>query len=181
MSLKPSSASTAGTAWTPFQQRWQRLSPRERGLLSLGAWVLGLAWVWWVGLAPALRTVSEAPTKQATLDRQWQRLNDLQTEAQTLQKQSRMPQAEALRNLQKTTTEIFGNAARLTPAGDRYAVTLKAVSPQDLALWLAQARIQARAVPVESHWERVDSQSDKNTPSSTASWNGSMVLSLPAP
>jgi general secretion pathway protein M len=180
MSLRLTSATGPRSAWNGWRQRWQQLSPRERGLLSLGLCVMGLALVWWLALAPALRTLHDAPLKQAAVDTEWQHLKDLQSQAQALQKQPRLSSAEALQALQKTTTDLLGSSARLNTTGDRYTVTLTAVSAQDLAQWLAQARIQARAVPVESHLQRTESPPDKNTRASTTTWNGSVVLSLPA-
>ena len=57
------------SAWRrALQQRWQALADRERLLLMLGGTVLGLALLWWVGLAPAWRTVRAAPQKIEALD-----------------------------------------------------------------------------------------------------------------
>ena len=36
---------------------WARLDARERRLVAIAATVVGLALLWWVGLAPALRTL----------------------------------------------------------------------------------------------------------------------------
>ena len=168
MSLKPHKP--MATAVQALGQRWQTLSPREQGLLSWGATLLALAVVWWLALAPALRTVREAPAQQAGVDAQWQQLKDLQAQAQTLQQQPRMTQAEALRALQNTTTELLSTSAQVQTLGDRSTVTLKAVPAPALATWLAQVRTQARAVPVQAHLKL-----------SAAAWSGSVVLSLPAP
>ena len=177
-------------------QRWQTLSPREQRLLSFGAVLLAMAVMWWLALAPALRTVREAPAQQAALDAQWQELKDLQAQAQSLQQQPRMTQAEALRALQNSTTQLLGNSAQIQTLGERSTVTLKAVPAPALASWLAQVRTQARAVPVQAQLLR--SAADKvtagpegkatNPPSANAPsmpnaimWSGSVVLSLPAP
>jgi len=180
-----------------LQQRWHTLSLREQGLLRVGAVLLALAVVWWVALAPALRTVREAPAQQAALDAQWQQLKDLQAQAQSLQQQPRMTQAEALRTLQNSTTELLGASAQLQTVGERSTVTLKAVSAPVLASWLAQVRAQARAVPIQAHLQR-SAATDKVMTSPEAKapsppsvnpasapnaivWSGSVVLSLPAP
>jgi len=168
MSLKPDQP--MATAVQALGQRWQTLSPREQSLLRWGATLLALAVVWWLALAPALRTVREAPAQQAALDAQWQQLKDLQGQAQSLKQQPRMTQAEALRALQNTTTELLATSAQLQTVGDRSTVTLKAVPAPALATWLAQVRTQARAVPVQAHLKL-----------SAATWSGSVVLSLPAP
>ena len=178
-------------------QRWQALSPREQRLLSFGAVLLAMAVMWWLALAPALRTVREAPAQQAALDAQWQELKDLQAQAQSLQQQPRMTQAEALRALQNSTTQLLGNSAQIQTLGERSTVTLKAVPAPALASWLAQVRTQARAVPVQAQLLR-SAAADKvtvgpeakatNPPSANAPstpnaimWSGSVVLSLPAP
>ena len=65
------------TWMTPLRQSlqaaWAGRSPRERLLLGAGVWVLGLAALWMLALAPALRTWQEAPARQAQLDTQSQR------------------------------------------------------------------------------------------------------------
>ena len=179
-----------------LRQRWQTLSPREQNLLRFGAALLAVAIVWWLALAPALRTLHEAPARQAAVDAQWQELKDLQAQAQNLQQQPRMTQAEALRALQNSTTELLGTSAQLQTVGERSTVTLKAVPAPALASWLAQVRTQARAVPVQAHLQR-SAAADKvsagpeakaaNPSSVNASsapnaimWSGSVVLSLPA-
>ena len=188
------------TWMTPLRQglqaAWAGRSPRERLLLGMGVWVLGLAALWMLALAPALRTVREAPAQQAALDAQWQELKELQAQAQSLQQQPRMTQAEALRALQNSTTELLGTSAQLQTVGERSTVTLKAVPAPALASWLAQVRTQARAVPVQAHLQR-SAAADKvsagpeakaaNPSSVNASsapnaimWSGSVVLSLPA-
>jgi general secretion pathway protein M len=192
MSLKQ--AKPMATARQALAQRWQALSGREQTLLRWGAALLLVASVWWLLVAPALRTVREAPAQQAALDTQWQQLQDLQAQAQSLQQQPRMSQAEALRALQKASTDLLGASAQLQTVGDRSTVTLKAVPAEALGLWLAQVRMQARAVPVQAQLQRsagadkatpgLDSKST-NPPAATAAtaatWSGSVVLSLPAP
>ena len=164
-------------------QRWMALSEREKRLISWGAMFMALAILWWWGLAPALRTVREAPTQQTQLDAQWQQLSDLQIQAQALQKLPRMTPEAALRALQNTTTELLGTGAKLNTTGDRSTVTLSAITPEALARWLSQVRVQARAVPIEAHLERVPNQRQEAAPSATPKpplWSGSVVLSLPA-
>ena len=79
------------SAWRQaLQQRWQALAERERVLLWLGGTVLGLALLWWVGLAPAWRTVRAAPQKIEALDLQ---LQDMQRLAAELQRVPRCAQA----------------------------------------------------------------------------------------
>lgn len=158
---------------TVLQSRWVTLSRREQHLLGWGAAVLLLAILWWVGIAPALRILHEAPAQQAALDAQWQRMQALQSEAQALQKLPRIPASTALQALQRSTQELLGTHAQLQISGERCTVTLKDVAPQELAAWLAQARSQARAIPVEAHWQR-------SAANAAPTWSGTVVLTLPA-
>jgi len=63
----------------------------------------------------------------------------------------------------------LGTAARMSIAGDRVTVTLTGVPPDAFASWLAQARVDARALPTEARLTR--------TP---AGWDGTVVMALPA-
>lgn len=174
-----------------LSQRWQTLSEREQRLLFGAAVLLAAALVWWVALAPALRTLREAPAQQAALDAQWQQLQALQAQAISLQQQPRMTQAEALRALQLTTTELLGPGAQIQTTGNRSTVTLPSVSAEALANWLAQVRTRARAVPQQAHLKRDaksetkrETNADKTNGSAATlapTWSGSLVLSLPAP
>ena len=70
---------------------WSALASRERALLQLTLVVVLGALVWWVGLAPALRTVRAAPAQLETLDQQWLAMQNLAAQARSLQARSRMP------------------------------------------------------------------------------------------
>ena len=160
-------------------QRWQGLSEREQRLLSWGAAFLMAALLWWLALAPALRTLREAPAQQAALDAQWLQLKDLQAQAQSLKQQPRLTPSEALRALQNSSTELLGGNAQLQIVGDRCTVSLKAVPAPAFATWLSRVRTQARAVPVQAQLQR-NAGTDKAT-TGAATWSGTVVLSLPTP
>lgn len=129
------------------QTLWRSRSPRERLGLTLAASLIALALLWQIGLAPALRTWQEAPTRQATLDAQRERLLQLQQQAQALQALPRVGQEEALRWLQGPAIEALGPGAQVRVQGDQVQVQLQAASPEGLTRWLRQAREQARALP----------------------------------
>ena len=132
------------------QTLWRSRSPRERLGLTLAASLIALALLWQIGLAPALRTWQEAPTRQATLDAQRERLLQLQQQAQALQALQALPrvgQEEALRWLQGPAIEALGPGAQVRVQGDQVQVQLQAASPEGLTRWLRQAREQARALP----------------------------------
>jgi general secretion pathway protein M len=150
-----------------LQARWDRISRREQQLLLAAlALVLG-AVLWWVGLAPALVTLRSAERQHQLLDAQLQQMQGLQVQAQTLQAQAPLSLAEA-RRLLEASVKPLGAAARLSIVGERVTVNLQGAAPDALAQWLAQARLNARAVPSEARLLR-------NT---AGSWDGMLVLTL---
>jgi general secretion pathway protein M len=52
--------------------------------------------------------------------------------------------------------------------GERASLTLKNANPQELALWLTQARVNARALPTDVKLNR-----------NGDTWDGTLVLNLP--
>lgn len=144
-------------AFKPAQTRWAQLAPPEKNLLRLAlALLLGLA-LWQLALAPALRTLRSADVQARTLDAQLQHLQALQSQASVLQKQPPLGYDDALRALTIATKQTLGATAQLNVAGERVSVTLQGASADALAQWLAQARLNARAVPVEARLTRVAS------------------------
>lgn len=168
---------------TPLRQSWQaawaRRSPREQQLLSVGGWVLGLAALWALALAPALRTWQEAPARQAQLDAQTQRMQQLQAQAQSLQKPPATSRTDAALWLEKNLTELGPNA-RISIQGDSATLSLQAAPAADLARWLSQARDNAQALPTQAQLQQVSPAGPSqqiNSPEPT--WRGSLVLRLP--
>lgn len=173
--------STAPKAPPAWQVRWQGLAPRERSLVLWTAVFVGAAIVWWLALAPALRTLREAPARHAALDTQLERMQSLAAEAQQLQTEAstRPSQDSAQRALQATTTSL-GSSARTNFTGDRATVRLQALPATALAPWLAQVRGNARSVPIEAHLTRSASAQTPAAGSTEPRWDGSIVLALPA-
>ncbi len=154
-------------------KRWQALSPREqRGISVLGA-LLAVLLFWSIAIAPALNTLRDSDNRRAQIGQQQANMLALQAQAQALQTRTPLARDEALRNLQGLTP---GAHMQLNVQGDRVTVQLKAVPAAVLANWLAQARSQAQALPVEAHLTRGNATS---TVSNTVVWDGSLVLSLP--
>lgn len=153
------------------QARWRGTSVREQRLL-LGALALVLgALLWWVALAPALATLQSAEARQRVLDSQWQTMQGLQAQAQALQAQPPLAPVVA-RGLLEDSLKTLGGTAQMTLAGDRVTVTLKATSPDALAQWLAQVRLNVRTTPTEARLVR----------NVAGTWDGTLVLTLaPAP
>lgn len=162
------------------QARWQALSPREqRGISVLGA-LLGMLLFWSIAIAPALNTLRDSDNRRAQIGQQQAHMLALQNQAQALQTRTPLSRDEALRNLQSLSA---GSQIQMNVQGDRVSVQLKAVPAPTLANWLAQARSQAQALPVEAHLTRSNATSASNSANtaanSTVAWDGSLVLNLP--
>jgi general secretion pathway protein M len=158
-----------------WQAAWARRSPREQQLLGIGFWVLALAALWMLALAPALRTWQEAPARQALLDTQSQRMRQLQAQAQSLQKPAAPSRTDAALWLEKNLAELGPNA-RISIQGDSATLSLQAAPAAALARWLSQARDNAQALPTQAQLQHA-STPDPN--SLDATWRGSLVLRLP--
>ena len=147
--------------------RWQAFSPREQqGISVLGALLVVLIF-WSIAIAPALNTLRDSDNRRALIGQQQANMLALQAQAQALQTRTPLARDEALRNLQGLT---LGAQMQLNVQGDRVTVQLKAVPAAALAHWLAQARSQAQALPVEAHLTRGNA---------AMTWDGSLVMSLP--
>jgi len=161
------------TALAPLRTRWSRLPGREKNLLRLaGLLVLGLA-LWLLSVGPALTTLRSADAQASALGAQLQQMQALQAQAQALQKQPPLGFDEAVRALTAATQQTLGTSAQIGVAGDRASITLKDASPDALAQWLAQARLNARAVPVEARLARAGAPG-------SPTWSGVLVMGLPA-
>ena len=128
------------------------LAPRERLAVQLALWLLGLALLWWVALAPAWRTLSQAPERHARLDAQLGDMRQLAATAHALRDQASgqvIGRAAALRAIEVSMTTLAGTG-QMSVLGDRVSVSLSNTPPQLLAQWLAQVRLNARVVPVEA-------------------------------
>lgn len=153
----------------PLRARWMRLAPRERSLVAAAGLLVGLALLYWLALAPALATLRGADTAHRSLDAQLQRVLSLQAQARALQAQPRQNRDDALRLLEGSVQQRLGASARTAVLGDRVTVTLTGASPDALAQWLTQARVNARAVPADARLTR----------NAAGLWDGTLALNLP--
>jgi general secretion pathway protein M len=164
------------SAWATAKAGWDSLAPREKTGLGVAALLVTLALLWWLALAPALQTLRTADAEAARLDAELQLMRSQQAQAQALQNQPKMSYDDALRALEASVKQRFGNTAQLNVLGDRATLTLRAANPEALAQWLTQARVNARAQPTEARLTRSPGSSTASSPT----WDGSLVLSLPA-
>ena len=179
-----------------FQARWRALNSREQTLAASATLLVGLALVWWLLVAPPLRTLRAADAQQRSLDVQLQKMRGLQAQAQALQTQTKLGHDEAVRALEASVRQRLGAGGQLTVTGDRATVILRSVPADSLAQWLAQARVNARAIPGEVKLVRstvsgpatsgavgnplTSAAAPAAVPGSIAAWDGTLVMSLPA-
>ncbi|GAB3482750.1 type II secretion system protein GspM [Polaromonas eurypsychrophila] len=162
------------TSLSLLRDRWAEATPREQGLIRSAAALAGLALVWWLLVAPPLRTLSQGQIAQASLEVQWQKMQSLRAQALALQTAPKLSRDEALRALDAAVRQQFGAAAQLSVLGDSATVTLRNAPANALAKWLPLARVNARALPSEVRLTRTNT-----LPPGQAVWSGSIVLSLP--
>lgn len=154
---------------------WQRLAARERVAVALAAVLVGVGLVWGLLLAPALATLRQAGQERLHLATQAQQMQRLAKQAEALKALPQPNAADALRALQTTTEQRFGQAAKLTTQGDHASVTLTRVNAAQLAGWLADVRANARATVQEMRLTR-----DPSAPSGAAPlWSGTLSLAGP--
>lgn len=174
---------------------WAGLPAREQRMVRVAALLVGLALVWWMAIAPALRTLSAAPAEHARLDAQWQQMASLQAQARALQSQPRANRDDALRALETSVRENLGPNAQLQAAGasENATIALRGVPADALAQLLTQARSNARAVPREAHLTRSTTAAGPasgpapRSPATAAAavapgvrWDGTLAMGLPA-
>jgi general secretion pathway protein M len=158
-----------------WQDFWRARAPREQAGMALAIAAVVATLLWWLALAPALQTLRNSGPQAAQLEAQLQALRGLQAQAQALQAQPKMARDEALRALEASVKQRLGASAQFSVQGDRVSLLLKGTSAEALAQWLAQARVNARALPTEARLQRSASAAPGG-----AAWDGSLVLALPA-
>ena len=153
------------------------LKDRQR-LLALGLVLLALMlWTW--QLSPAFKTLRDMPAQLAQLQDQTQKLKLMQAQAQALQKSPRVQAKDARMLLQKVATENLDNGARLNIEGTRATLTISSVSAESLAQFLALARTQAQALPIEAQLQKFTDAGAPKTNTPADLWRGTLILSLP--
>jgi len=153
-------------AWRAW---WQGLAARERALVGIAALLVTGALLWWLAIAPALAALRRADAALPVLDAQLQVLRAQQARAEQLKLAPRPAPDEARRALEAAVRERLGAAAQAVFAGERATLTLKGVSANRLAEFLAQARANARSLPLDARLTRG---------ADGASWSGTLVMGL---
>lgn len=149
---------------------WAQRAAREKTILKFAALLVAAALLWSLGLAPALRTLRAFEGQHQSQEAQLQAMLRLQAQAQSLQSQPRLSQAAAVQALQTSVQQTLGPKADFSNNAGNATVTLRGVSAEALAQWLASARTEAHASPVQARLSRTG-----NT------WSGTLQMGLPAP
>lgn len=156
---------------------WDSLAPRERRSVQAALVLLSVALLWWVAIGPALHTLRAADAQHRSLDAQLQTMRSLQAEAQALQGQPKLSFDDALRAVELAVKAELGGSGQINVTGERITVSLKNTPADALARWLAQVRINARALPTEARLVRSQAST---IVSPVTTWDGSLVLTLPS-
>ena len=151
---------------SPARQAWAKLAPRERRGIALAAGAVGLALLWLLALAPALRSVQSLPGELERAELELQQMQALATEATGLRATPAVSSEQALAALNTATAEL-GAAGKLQIQGDRAVLTLNGVDAVALRTWLERARGAARARPLEAQLNRAGN-----------GYSGTLVLGL---
>lgn len=161
------------SALEPLRARWVRLPGREKNGIRLAGLLILSFLLWQLSVGPSLATLRTADAQSRALGAQLQAMQAMQLQAQAVQKQPALGFDEAARALSAATKQTLGASAQLVLAGERASITLKDASPDALAEWLTQARLNARSALIEARIVRA------STPGGTV-WNGVLVMGLPA-
>ena len=149
---------------------WRGRTAREQWLSGVAVAGLLVLVAWNVGLAPALRTLSTAPSALLQFDAQLASMQIMAGEATRLQQRVTPARAaDAIRLLEAATQQRLGPGAVFMVNADRVTVSGKAAQPDGLTQWLAQAREAVGAVTERATLRRT-----------AAGWEGSITLLLPA-
>jgi general secretion pathway protein M len=162
------------TVLSPLRDRWAAANPREQRLIRGAGALIGLALVWWLLVAPPLRTLSQEKKEQGRLEVQLLKMQDLRAQALALQGLPKISRDEALRALDAAVRQHFGATAQLSVLGDSATVTLRNAPADAFAQWLPQARVNARAIATEVRLTRINTP-----PQGQAVWSGTIVMSMP--
>jgi general secretion pathway protein M len=167
-STAPRSSARWSAATAPWRQRWLAMAPRERRVATVAAWLIGLALVWFVAVAPAWRSVATATDRLDQLDKQLQEMQRLAAEATTLRT---LPPVGSLQSQSalKAATDALGPAGRLVLGGERATVTFTNATGAQLRDWLAEARSAARVRPIEANLTR-----------GAQGYSGTIIVQMPA-
>jgi general secretion pathway protein M len=153
-----------------LKARWATLAAREQRGLQLAAAVLGAALVWFVALAPALRSLKTVAAQSAALGADIDRMQALQVRAKVLQATPALVALESVKALQAAAGKL-GAAVNLQVVGEQATLTIKKLGARELGQWLSPQTGPGLS-PMEAHLKR-------DTGSAEPVWSGTLIYRLP--
>ena len=150
----------------PEQRSPKIIADHHRAKLLAGKWPGGR---FQIGLQHLAQHRSGLQGIGGPVHAQLQSMRGMQAQAQALQSRPKVSYDDASRMLATLVKKNLGAQAQITMAGERATVTMKAVPPEALVSWLAQVRVDAHALPIESRLTR-------NTTDTKSGWDGVVVL-----
>lgn len=141
------------TRGAELRKWWAGLAQRERRLVVGAALLAGVALLWLAAIAPAWRTIRQAPAQIAAAEVLLQAMQRQAAEAGELRAAPPVNMEQANAALRAATARL-GDKGKLTMQGDRAVLTLNMVGSGALRDWLAEVRQGARARPVEASLTR---------------------------
>ncbi len=148
-----SASSGLRAQWQAMAAGWRARDARERSLVLLATWVLGLYLLWALALQPAWHTLRTTPARLDALQAQLQQMQAQAAQVQALRALPPLPAPQARAALQAATARL-GAKARLSEQGPRAVLTLAGASTVELQSWLQEVRASARAQAVEVDLQR---------------------------
>jgi general secretion pathway protein M len=151
--------------------RWHGIAPQAQNRLRGLAAVAGILALWLVLLAPAWRTLQDAPRRHQALDRQLEKMQRLHVTLTRLRDQPPASPASRVQALEGTLRSL-GPGARLSVSGTQLTLTLKQIPAGALADWLVQSRVQ-------TGMEAIEARLTRQTQGAPVVWDGVLVYRLP--
>lgn len=136
-----------------WQVQWARLSLAERRLVTIAASLALVILAVAVGVRPAWRALQTVPVQLQAAEAELAVMRQQADEAQRLRQQPPVPPVQAESSLQAATDRL-GAGARLSRQADRAVLSFQGITGEALAQWLEEARVGARARPMEASWQR---------------------------
>jgi general secretion pathway protein M len=129
-----------------LEQRFKRLSSRERMLVVFAGLAITAAVLWWLLLAPALRTLSAAPEQIAALESQLAQMRQWATEAEQLkQAPRRTPPSDFAATVTQRIKRALGDSQRVNALPAEVRITTTAVGAAALLTLLQDVGESAQA------------------------------------
>jgi len=148
-----SSTASLGALSAGTGKWWAGLAQRERRMVGAAVALLVVALLWLVAIAPAWRTLRQAPAQIAAAELQLQAMQRQAAEVGELRAAPPVNLEQANAALRAATARL-GDKGKLTMQGDRAVLTVNMLGSGALRDWLAEVRQGARARPVEASLTR---------------------------